>query len=125
MTIRELPPREKQVAEVVYRLVECGAAEVHREFRGNLSISTIRSMLLRLEEKKVVKKLKSVGRVTYSPAHVNEKVRQAALERVVATYFGGSRRELLSLLASSHSTFGQSSEDWQSEGCAVASPSNA
>ena len=98
MTISNLPPREKQIAQIVYRLVECGAAEVHREVRKELSLSAVKTMLGRLAEKKVINKNKTIGRVTFSPAVVDQKVRQAALDRVVASYFGGSRRELLTLL---------------------------
>lgn len=96
MELQQLAPRERQVAEAVYRLVEASSAEVCGAVGDEeLSVSAVRTMLERLEAKKVVARRKSVGRVSYSPAVVTDHVKQAAVERVTRQYFGGSVDQLM------------------------------
>lgn len=99
MDLQYLAPRERQVAEAVYRLVEASSAEICGEVGDDVSVSAVRTMLERLEAKKVVARRKSVGRVSYSPAVVTERVRQAAVERVASQYFGGSIHQLIRYVA--------------------------
>jgi BlaI family penicillinase repressor len=99
MELHRLAPRERQVAEAVYRLVEASSAEVCGEIGNDIAVSAVRTMLERLEAKKIVARRKSVGRVSYSPAVVTEHVRQAAVERVASQYFGGSIDQLVRYVA--------------------------
>jgi predicted transcriptional regulator len=95
MELQSLPPRERQIAEAVYRLVEASSAEICGQFGNEVSLSSVRTMLERLEAKKVVSRRKSMGSVFYSPAVVTDHVRQAALERVTRQYFDGSIDQLM------------------------------
>jgi predicted transcriptional regulator len=102
MEMQCLPPRERQVAEAVYRLVEASSAEIRREVGNGVSISSVKTMLERLEAKKVVSRRKSQGSVFYSPAVLTERVRQAAVERMTHQYFDGSIDQLMRCCSSLH-----------------------
>jgi predicted transcriptional regulator len=104
MELQCLPPRERQVAEAVYRLVEASSAEISREVGNGVSISSVKTMLERLEAKKVVSRRKSQGSVFYSPAVLTERVRQAAVERITRQYFEGSIDQLMRCCSSLHHT---------------------
>ncbi|HEY0628762.1 MAG TPA: BlaI/MecI/CopY family transcriptional regulator [Sphingomicrobium sp.] len=96
--IDQLPPREREVARAVYRLTEASAAEVWMEVRGASSHSAVRVMLSRLVKKGVISRSKSLGRVTYSPTLITDGVKQAAVVRLLESYFDGSPEKLLQCL---------------------------
>ena len=95
MKLNDLPPRERQVAEAVHRLVEASSAEICQEVGNGVSVSAVKTMLIRLEAKQIVTRRKSVGRVSFSPATVTDQVRRIAVERVTHLYFGGSIERLI------------------------------
>lgn len=96
--IDQLPPREREVARAVYRLTEASAAEVWMEVRHATTHSAVRVMLSRLVKKGVIARSKSLGRVTYVPALITDGVKQAAVVRLLDSYFDGSPEKLLSCL---------------------------
>ncbi|HEY0628758.1 MAG TPA: BlaI/MecI/CopY family transcriptional regulator [Sphingomicrobium sp.] len=100
MEITDLPTREQQVARTVYDLVEASPAEVRKSLPVRLSLSAVRTMLCRLESKQVVRRRKSVGRVTYMPV-LSDDIRRAALARCANAYFKGSTDEMLKWVARS------------------------
>lgn len=101
MKLTDLPMREQQVAKTVHELVEASPAEIRKRLPVRLSLSAVRTMLCRLESKQVVRRRKSVGRVTYMPTPLSDDVRRAALARCADAYFRGSTEEMLEWLSQS------------------------
>lgn len=91
--IDRLPPRERQVAQIVYARGEASAAEVIRALPDPLSSAAVRSMLSRLIGKGIVRRRRDGKRFLYVPATANPAARDAALRRISRDYFGGSIAE--------------------------------
>ena len=88
--IDKLPPRERELFELLYTSHEATAAELQESLGGNLSNSAVRVMLRRLEAKGFVTHREDAGKFIYSPAVPATRIRQTALKRFVETFFGGS-----------------------------------
>ena len=88
--IDRLPPRERQVAQVVYARGEASANEVIAALPDLLSSAAVRSMLSRLVTKGVVRRRRDGKRFLYVPSVASPAARDAALRRISRDYFGGS-----------------------------------
>jgi predicted transcriptional regulator len=88
--LHRLPPRERQVAEIVHQRGEASATEILDALPEPLSNGAVRSMLSRLQNKGVVRRRRDGKRFVYLPARANPAVRDAALRRVSREYFEGS-----------------------------------
>jgi len=95
-----LAPREREIATIVYAHGVLSANEAGRLLVRPLSNSAIRSMLVRLEAKGVIRKRKEGKKFLYAPAIPDQVARERALCRLSQDYFGGSLQEAaLALLA--------------------------
>ena len=88
--IVRLPPRERQVAEIIYSRTQASATEVCEALPDALSNGAVRSMLKRLESKGVVRRRKDGKKFLYVPSTSDERIRQQALLRVSNDFFDGS-----------------------------------
>ncbi len=88
--LTRLPPREQEVATIVYLNTRITAAEVEAALSSRITNSAVRSMLKRLVDKGVLQWHKLRGKYYYSPALLLPEVQERALERVVCDFFGGS-----------------------------------
>ena len=88
--IDKLPPRERELFDLLYAAGEATAAELQESLGGSLSNSAIRVMLRRLEAKGAVRHREADGRFIYAPALPESRIKQSALKQFVQTYFGGS-----------------------------------
>ncbi len=88
--VSRLPPRERQVAQIVHARGEASAAEIMEALPDPLSSAAVRSMLSRLIGKGVVRRRRDGKRFLYLPAVANPAARDAALRRVSRDFFGGS-----------------------------------
>ena len=88
--LHRLPPRERQVAEIVHQRGEASAAEILNALPEPLSNGAVRSMLSRLQNKGVVRRRSDGKRFVYLPASANPAAREAVLRRVSRDYFEGS-----------------------------------
>lgn len=88
--IDRLPPRERQIAQIVYARGEASANEIILALPDALSSAAVRSMLSRLITKGVLRRRRDGKRFLYVPATANPAARDAALRRVSRDYFGGS-----------------------------------
>lgn len=88
--IGRLPPRERQVAEIIYSRTQASATEVCEALPDALSNGAVRSMLKRLETKGVVRRRKDGKKFLYVPSTSDERIRQQALLRVSHDFFDGS-----------------------------------
>ena len=88
--IKRLPPREREVADIVFTSGEASAREVMDALAVLISNSAVRSMLRRLEAKGVLQSKWSGNKLLYSPSSTVLNARDSALRRVAADYFEGS-----------------------------------
>lgn len=88
--LEELPPRERQVVELLYRLQEATATRILEGLGPDLSNSAVRTMLARLESKGVLRHRIDGQRYLYSAVAPKQQVRESALKKLVGTFFNNS-----------------------------------
>ena len=97
--LTRLPPREQEIATIVYLNTEVSAKELEAALSHQVGNSAIRCMLGRLVRKGVLKRRKAYGKTfVYSPAVMLPEVQERALERVAEEYFGGSLHQAMQRL---------------------------
>lgn len=98
-----LSRRERQIMEIVYRLGEATAAQIHEQIEDPPSYSAIRALLRILVEKQHLLHRADGPRYVYAPVVSRSKARSAALAAVVENFFEGSAvRAAAALLGSAH-----------------------
>ncbi len=85
-----LTRRERQVMDAVCELGEATGKEVQRRLPDPPSYSAVRAVLTRLVEQGHLKYRESGRRYVYAPAAGRKRVGQAALRKLVDTFFEGS-----------------------------------
>ena len=88
--LEKLPPRERQIVDVLYARGEATAAEVRKAIANPPSYSAVRAILARLETKGFVTHREVEQRYVYAPAVPEAKARRSALAQLVGTFFNGS-----------------------------------
>ena len=98
--LTRLPPREQEIATIVYLHTDVTAKDLEYALSGEITNSAIRCMLGRLVAKGVLRRRKGGKGKTliYSPAIVLHDVQERALERLAGDYFGGSLDDTLNCL---------------------------
>ena len=85
-----LPPRERQIVDLLYVRGDATVAELCDALPVALSASAVRAMLTRLQAKKVVQRRASERGYVYAPAVPETAAKQSALTQVVRVFFNGS-----------------------------------
>lgn len=93
-----LPPRERQIVDLLYARGKATVAEICEGLPVTLSGSAIRAMLARLEGKRFVRREHSERGFLYAPAVPEATVKQSVLSHVVETFFNGSPASAASAL---------------------------
>jgi predicted transcriptional regulator len=88
--LSKLPPRERQIVDVLFEAGPLTAGEVGDKLPDQLSGSAIRAMLKRLEDKGFVVRTDSDRGFLYSPAVAETVARKNALSEIVKVFFNGS-----------------------------------
>ena len=104
--VLELAPREREIATLVYRLRSARAKDIEDHFAGELANASIRSMLMRLCKKRILKRRRitlskpGARRIAYLylPAICADAVREGALRQLAVDHFGGSLSEMSTLV---------------------------
>jgi len=96
--LANLPPRERQIVDILYQRGRATVAEVGRALEADLSASAVRAMLARLEAKGYVRRSRSGGRYVFSPVLPQGKAKVSALQQVVKTFFNNSPASAASAL---------------------------
>ena len=101
--LKKLPPREQEIAALVYLHTNMTAREVEIALSNVITNSAIRCMLVRLVKKGILRRRIDHGHAfIYSPALLLPDIQERALERVAQDYFGGSlyeaSRRLMSMI---------------------------
>jgi predicted transcriptional regulator len=86
----KLPPRERQIVDLLYARGESTVSEICDALPVTLSASAARTMLGRLEAKGFVTRSHTDRGFVYAPAVPETAAKQSALQQVVKTFFGGS-----------------------------------
>jgi predicted transcriptional regulator len=87
-----LYPREREIAEIVYRRGVATAADVQIELSEDLSNPAIRSMLNRLVNKNILTRVRCGrhGTYVYSAALTQATAKEMALRQFAKDFYGGS-----------------------------------
>ncbi len=88
--LNSLPPREREIVDILYLKGEATVAEVCEALPDPLSASAVRAMLTRLAGKGFVRRRETNRGFVYAPAVSEAKAKQSALSQVVKVFFGGS-----------------------------------
>lgn len=86
-----LSRRERQIMDALFEGRELSAQDVRAAIPEPPSYSAVRALLAKLVEKKLVTYREEGPRYIYSPALEPREARTSALERVIKTFFSGSR----------------------------------
>lgn len=88
--LTSLPPRERQIVDVLYECGACSVNEISEALENDVSGSAIRAMLQRLKRKGFVERTQGERGFLYSPAVPEKVARKSALGQVVKVFFNGS-----------------------------------
>lgn len=88
--LSKLPPRERQIVDLLYERGAMAVAEICETLPDRLSGSAVRAMLQRLERKGYVHREDSDRGFLYSPVVADSVARKSALSEVVRVFFNGS-----------------------------------
>jgi predicted transcriptional regulator len=88
--LSKLPPRERQIVDLLYERGSMAVAEVCEALPDRLSGSAVRAMLQRLERKGYVRREDSDRGFLYTPVVADSVARKSALSEVVRVFFNGS-----------------------------------
>lgn len=96
-----LSKRERQIMDVVYRVGQATAAEVHAELPDAPTYTTVRGLLRILEEKGHLQHVEEGPRYVYRPSTPREDAGASLLSHVVSTFFDGSAAKAMAALLGS------------------------
>lgn len=88
--LSKLPPRERQIVDLLYQRGGLAVAEICEALPDPLSGSAVRAMLQRLERKGYVHRDDFERGFVYSPVVADSVARKSALSEVVRVFFNGS-----------------------------------
>ena len=88
--LSKLPPRERQIVDILYEAGPLTAGDIGDRVPDQLSGSAVRAMLKRLEDKGFVSRTDSDRGYVYSPAVPETAASKSALSEIVRVFFNGS-----------------------------------
>ena len=94
----QLSRRERQIMEVLYQCHRASVAQIRAALPDPPSYSAVRALLRILGEKGHVRHEEKDLRYVYFPTIPRERVRLAALRRMVETFFDGSAAQVVATL---------------------------
>ena len=96
--LSKLPPRERQIVDILYQQGPLAVAEICDALPDQLSGSAVRAMLKRLEDKGYVQRSDSERGYLYSPLVSETAAKKSALSEIVRVFFNGSPASAASAL---------------------------
>ena len=96
--LSKLPPRERQIVDLLYQQGPLAVADICDALPDQLSGSAVRAMLKRLEDKGYVQRSDSERGYLYSPVVSENAAKKSALSEIVKTFFNGSPASAASAL---------------------------
>jgi predicted transcriptional regulator len=96
--LSKLPPRERQIVDILYQRGPLLVADICGALPDQLSGSAVRAMLKRLEDKGFVTRSESDRGFLYAPAVSDNLAKKSALSEIVRVFFNGSPASAASAL---------------------------
>ena len=96
--LSKLPPRERQIVDILYERGPMAVSDVCYVLPDPLSGSAVREMLKRLEDKGFVKRSESERGFLYTPVMSDTVAKKSALSEIVRVFFNGSPASAASAL---------------------------
>jgi len=96
--LSKLPPRERQIVDILYERGALPVADICDALPDQLSGSAVRAMLKRLEDKGFVQRSESERGFLYSPVLSDSVAKKSALSEIVRVFFNGSPASAASAL---------------------------
>jgi len=96
--LSKLPPRERQIVDILYERGALPVADICDALPDQLSGSAVRAMLKRLEDKGFVQRSESERGFLYSPVVSDSVAKKSALSEIVRVFFNGSPASAASAL---------------------------
>jgi predicted transcriptional regulator len=96
--LSKLPPRERQIVDILYQQGPLPVADICDALPDQLSGSAVRAMLKRLEDKGYVQRSESERGYLYSPSVSETAAKKSALSEIVRVFFNGSPASAASAL---------------------------
>ena len=96
--LSKLPPRERQIVDILYERGPLAVADICDALPVQLSGSAVRAMLKRLEDKGFVHRTESERGFLYSPSVSETAAKKSALSEIVRVFFNGSPASAASAL---------------------------
>ena len=96
--LSKLPPRERQIVDILYERGALPVSDICEALPVQLSGSAVRAMLKRLEDKGYVQRADSDRGYLYSPVVSETAAKKSALSDIVKTFFNGSPASAASAL---------------------------
>jgi predicted transcriptional regulator len=96
--LSKLPPRERQIVDVLYERGALPVTDICDALPVQLSGSAVRAMLKRLEDKGFVQRSESDRGYLYSPVVSETAAKKSALSEIVRVFFNGSPASAASAL---------------------------
>jgi predicted transcriptional regulator len=96
--LSKLPPRERQIVDVLYQRGPLLVADICEALPDQLSGSAVRAMLKRLEDKGFVQRAESEHGFLYRPTVADTVAKKSALSEIVRVFFDGSAASAASAL---------------------------
>jgi predicted transcriptional regulator len=96
--LSKLPPRERQIVDILYERGPLLVADICEALPDQLSGSAVRAMLKRLEDKGFVHRDESERGFLYSPTLSDTVAKKSALSEIVRVFFNGSPASAASAL---------------------------
>lgn len=96
--LSKLPPRERQIVDILFQASPLTSAEVGERLPDQISGSAVRAMLKRLEDKGFVQRSESERGYLYSPVVSETAAKKSALSEIVRVFFNGSPASAASAL---------------------------
>src|SRR3954451_10322308 len=96
--LSKLPPRERQIVDILYERGPLAVADICDALPDQLSGSAVRAMLKGLEDKGYVSRSESHRGFIYSPMVSDTVAKKSALSDIVKTFFNGSPASAASAL---------------------------
>ncbi len=96
--LNDLSRRERQIMDILFEKGECSAQEVREKLPDPPSYSAVRALIARLLEKKLVGFRTEGAKYIYHPAVAEQKVQTSAVNRLLKTFFKGSKLKAVNAL---------------------------
>jgi predicted transcriptional regulator len=88
--LEKLPRREREIMEVLCSLSKGTVADILASMPDPPSYSAVRTILGRLESKKLVRRHSDTHAHVYQPVQKSERIQESMLRTLIKTLFGGS-----------------------------------